>query len=81
MEAAGIEPACESGASVLAVDGYEKDIKPGAANTLQRSDVGCRSTAPIDAGLHKVIAVWSSLPDNIRQAIVMLTDSQSPSGP
>jgi len=78
VEAAGIESAGDDDASVLAVHRYENDVAPGAAIRLQHSDADCRSAAQIDAALHKVIAAWGRLPANIRQAIVMLADPQTP---
>jgi len=81
MEAAGIEPASEINASNLPAVSCDNTQVPSAANALQHAGTSCRSEAPIDAALHKVIAAWNSLPHNIQQAIVMLADSQFSSGP
>ena len=72
MEAAGIEPASENDATDSIACSCENQPTPRAANVLHCSDSNCLIMASIDADLRNIVLAWNGIPENVRQAVVLL---------
>jgi hypothetical protein len=74
MEAAGIEPGCDSGATLDSACDCEKCLYCRAAYALHLDCFKRHLLASFDADLQSVISAWLTLPPKIRTAIITLVD-------